>query len=65
ITLGLPIIRTSPTHGTAFDRAWNPQTPADAAGMVGAIRIAAELAKRHNPGGQSPSGELKSGFSGS
>ena len=44
ITLGLPIIRTSPTHGTAFDRAWNPETPADAAGMVEAIRIAAELA---------------------
>ncbi len=44
ITLGLPIIRTSPTHGTAFDRAWNPKTPADPAGMVEAIRIAAELA---------------------
>jgi len=44
ITLGLPIIRTSPTHGTAFDRAWNPETPSDAAGMVEAIRIAAELA---------------------
>ena len=43
ITLGLPIVRTSPTHGTAFDRAWNPQTPADAAGMVEAIRIAANL----------------------
>ena len=45
ITLGLPIVRTSPTHGTAFDRAWNPRTPADASGMVEAIRIAAELAK--------------------
>ena len=44
ITLGLPIIRTSPTHGTAFDRAWNPKTPADAAGMVEAIRMAAALA---------------------
>ena len=43
ITLGLPIVRTSPTHGTAFDRAWNPRTPADASGMVEAIRIAAEL----------------------
>lgn len=43
ITLGLPIIRTSPTHGTAFDRAWNPETPADAAGMVEAIRMAARL----------------------
>lgn len=45
ITLGLPIIRTSPTHGTAFDRAWNPRTPANAAGMVEAIRMAAALAK--------------------
>lgn len=44
ITLGLPIVRTSPTHGTAFDRAWNPATPADASGMVEAIRMAAALA---------------------
>lgn len=44
ITLGLPIVRTSPTHGTAFDRAWNPKTPADAAGMIEAIRMAAALA---------------------
>ncbi|MEJ7592864.1 MAG: 4-hydroxythreonine-4-phosphate dehydrogenase PdxA [Planctomycetaceae bacterium] len=44
ITLGLPIVRTSPTHGTAFDRAWNPQSPADAAGMIEAIRMAAALA---------------------
>lgn len=40
ITLGLPIIRTSPTHGTAFDRAWNPATPADATGLLEAIRTA-------------------------
>ena len=46
ITLGLPIVRTSPTHGTAFDRAWNPQTPADASGMVEAIRMAAALTNR-------------------
>ena len=45
ITLGLPIVRTSPTHGTAFDRAWNPQTPADASGMVEAIRMAAALSR--------------------
>jgi len=44
ITLGLPIVRTSPTHGTAFDRAWNPTTPADAAGMIEAIRMATALA---------------------
>ncbi len=46
ITLGLPIIRTSPTHGTAFDRAWNPQTLASALGMIEAIKIAAALANK-------------------
>jgi len=46
ITLGLPIIRTSPTHGTAFDRAWNRDTPADPAGMIEAILMAAQLASR-------------------
>ena len=45
ITLGLPIIRTSPTHGTAFDRAWNPATPADSAGMVESILTAIKLTK--------------------
>ena len=43
ITLGLPIVRTSPTHGTAFDRAWDTSTPADPAGMIEAIRMAARL----------------------
>jgi 4-hydroxythreonine-4-phosphate dehydrogenase len=43
ITLGLPIVRTSPTHGTAFDRAWNPDTPADPAGMTEAIIAASQL----------------------
>lgn len=42
ITLGLPIIRTSPSHGTAFDIAW--QRPADPSGMIEAILIAAKLA---------------------
>ena len=46
ITLGLPIVRTSPTHGTAFDRAWNVKTPADAQGMVEAVRMAVSLAAR-------------------
>ena len=43
ITLGLPITRTSPTHGTAFDRAWNPVTPADPSGMIEAILTASQL----------------------
>lgn len=45
ITLGLPLIRTSPTHGTAFDRAWNPATPADPAGMIEALLTAAKLCR--------------------
>lgn len=46
ITLGLPIVRTSVAHGTAFDRAW--QGTAEASGMVAAIVTAAELAGRKN-----------------
>lgn len=42
VTLGLPIVRTSPSHGTAFDIAW--KGVADATGMVEAIRTAAKLA---------------------
>jgi 4-hydroxythreonine-4-phosphate dehydrogenase len=44
VTLGLPIVRTSPSHGTAFDIAW--QGKADATGMIEAIRTAARLAAR-------------------
>jgi 4-hydroxythreonine-4-phosphate dehydrogenase len=43
ITLGLPIIRTSPTHGTAFDRAWNSATPADPSGMIEATLTAVRM----------------------
>ncbi len=42
ITLGLPIVRTSPSHGTAFDIAWQGHASAD--GMIEAIRMAAILA---------------------
>ncbi|MBX3437679.1 MAG: 4-hydroxythreonine-4-phosphate dehydrogenase PdxA [Planctomycetaceae bacterium] len=41
VTLGLPIVRTSPSHGTAFDIADKFQ--ADSAGMIAAIRLAARL----------------------
>ena len=47
VTLGLPIVRTSPSHGTAFDIAW--QGTANDAGMREAIRVAVELAQSHNP----------------
>ena len=41
VTLGLPIVRTSPSHGTAFDIAW--KQPADPSGMIEAILVAAKL----------------------
>jgi len=43
VTLGLPIIRTSPSHGTAFDIAW--KGTANPEGMIEAIRLAAILAR--------------------
>ncbi|MBY0514940.1 MAG: 4-hydroxythreonine-4-phosphate dehydrogenase PdxA [Gemmataceae bacterium] len=42
VTLGLPIIRTSVDHGTAFDIAW--QGVADVSSLVQAARLAARLA---------------------
>jgi len=42
VTLGLPFIRTSVDHGTAFDIAW--KGVASARGMEEAIRVAAEYA---------------------
>jgi 4-phospho-D-threonate 3-dehydrogenase / 4-phospho-D-erythronate 3-dehydrogenase len=42
ITLGLPIIRTSVDHGTAFDIAW--QGKAQATSLYSAIDVAAGLA---------------------
>ena len=44
VTLGLPFIRTSPDHGTAFDIAGTGQ--ADATSMRTAIELAIELARR-------------------
>ena len=42
VTLGLPIVRTSPDHGTAFDVAG--RGTADPRSMVAAIRLAAQMA---------------------
>ena len=42
VTLGLPIIRTSPDHGTAFDIAGTGK--ADVRSMIAAIRMAAAMA---------------------
>jgi 4-hydroxythreonine-4-phosphate dehydrogenase len=43
VTLGLPIIRTSPDHGTAFDIAGTGK--ADPSSLIEAIKLAAMLAK--------------------
>ncbi len=43
VTLGLPIIRTSPSHGTAFDIAG--QGMADPSGMQAAVQVARMLCK--------------------
>jgi 4-hydroxythreonine-4-phosphate dehydrogenase len=43
VTLGLPIIRTSVDHGTAFDIAW--QGKADPTSLYSAIRLAADLSR--------------------
>ncbi len=41
VTVGLPIIRTSPDHGTAYDIAW--QGVANPSSMIEAIRVAAGM----------------------
>jgi 4-hydroxythreonine-4-phosphate dehydrogenase len=49
LTLGLPLIRTSPDHGTALDLAGKNQ--ADPRSMIEAIKLACKLAR----------GQLKTG----
>ncbi|MDB5438786.1 MAG: 4-hydroxythreonine-4-phosphate dehydrogenase [Caulobacteraceae bacterium] len=44
VTLGLPIVRTSPDHGAAFDLAGRGQARPDS--LIAAIRLAAEIAAR-------------------
>ena len=44
VTLGLPVVRTSPDHGTAFGIAGTGQ--ADAGATIAAIRMAGEIAAR-------------------
>jgi len=50
-TLGLPFIRTSPDHGTAYDIAG--QGKANPSSMIAAIQLAKQLARRRScpPGG--------------
>lgn len=48
VTLGLPIIRTSPSHGTAFDIVG--QGKANPEGLIAAIKVACQLANRRPEG---------------
>ena len=43
ITLGLPIVRTSVDHGTAFDIAWKGS--ANASSLIQATKLAAKMCK--------------------
>jgi 4-hydroxythreonine-4-phosphate dehydrogenase len=47
VTLGLPFVRTSPDHGTAFDIAGTGT--ADATSLIAALRLAARLAMADSP----------------
>jgi 4-hydroxythreonine-4-phosphate dehydrogenase len=47
VTLGLPIVRTSPSHGTGFDISWRGM--ADDSGLREATRVAIELSRSRLP----------------
>ena len=47
VTLGLPLVRTSPDHGTAFDIAGTGR--ADAASLLAAVRMARQMAQTKTP----------------
>jgi len=53
VTLGLPIVRTSVAHGTAYDIAW--KGVAETSSLIEAVRVAARLvAGRHHRPGEPP-----------
>jgi 4-hydroxythreonine-4-phosphate dehydrogenase len=54
VTLGLPFVRTSPDHGTAFDIAGTGA--ADPASLIAALRLAARLAR--SPGASARPGAV-------
>jgi 4-hydroxythreonine-4-phosphate dehydrogenase len=51
VTLGLPLVRTSPDHGTAFDIAGTGR--ADASSLIEAVRMARQLALQPDRAGES------------
>lgn len=46
VTLGLPVIRTSPDHGTAFDIAGTGKAKPDS--LIAALKMAAQMAQLHS-----------------
>jgi 4-hydroxythreonine-4-phosphate dehydrogenase len=50
VTLGLPIVRTSVDHGTAYDIAGKGR--ADPTSLINAVKLAAKLAGRRSSGGE-------------
>jgi 4-hydroxythreonine-4-phosphate dehydrogenase len=46
VTLGLPIVRTSPDHGTAFDIAG--KNLANPASLIAALRMAADIVRNRS-----------------
>ena len=52
VTLGLPIVRTSVAHGTAFDIAWKGL--ADPSSLIAAVRVAARISWPAAPHASSP-----------
>lgn len=53
VTLGLPIVRTSVAHGTAFDIAW--KGVADPSSLIEAVRVAARIVAARNRSKAEPS----------
>ena len=54
VTLGLPFVRTSPDHGTAFDIAGKGTARADS--LIAALKLAAAAAQRPNLRRHEPTG---------
>lgn len=54
VTLGLPFVRTSPDHGTAFDLAGSGRARADS--LIAAVEMARRLASRRNEAEGEPHG---------
>ncbi len=52
VTLGLPFVRTSPDHGTAFDIAGTGR--ADPSSLIAALRLAARLSAREDTAAGAP-----------